>query len=241
MPDPVVTPALSVLRHTPTPRIHWPLNLAGSEPIGGKARNLLSLTRGSFPVPAWFVVVPDNGRPPLPQSVFFEDLALQIEAQLPKLCPNNELVAVRSSAQEEDSAEHSFAGQLESYLFVRPQDVVARVRAVWESAQSKHVDAYRRQHGLSRAKRLPAVVIQRMVDSHSSGVAFTADPASGRRGIVVLHPTCGTGSSLVSGECDGDIYHVDRKDATVHRATAPQRPQLLPHYQLLSLTPLPPR
>lgn len=238
MPDPVVTPALSVLRHTPTPRIHWPLNLAGSEPIGGKARNLLSLTRGSFPVPAWFVVVPDNGRPPIPQSVFFEDLALQIEAELRKLCPNNELVAVRSSAQEEDSAEHSFAGQLESYLFVRPQDVVARVRAVWESAQSKHVDAYRRQHGLSRAKGLPAVVIQRMVHSHCSGVAFTADAVSGRRGIVVVSATSGTGSALVSGECDGDIYHVDRKDAIVHRATAAQGPQVLTDDQVVAVTQL---
>src|SRR5262249_59541732 len=60
-------------------------------------------------------------------------LRAKIAAALAELCPNGETVAVRSSASDEDGAQHSFAGQLDSFLFVPPAEVAGRVADVWRS------------------------------------------------------------------------------------------------------------
>src|SRR5574341_710721 len=112
--------------------------------LGGKAQALADLRRVGVSVPAWFVISAeafyaslgeeeqrflDCGADPSiagqimqavePSSEIRRDLA---EA-LRELCPNGERVAVRSSAREEDGTRHSFAGQLETFLFVHPEDV----------------------------------------------------------------------------------------------------------------------
>src|SRR5262249_17101477 len=231
--------------------ICWPTDLQeedlkeeGAETLGGKARNLLALTRAGFPVPDWFVVLPGDGHshskmedqpvPARPASGK-TSLASQIEIGYRQLCPEGQLVAVRSSAQEEDSEGHSFAGQLRSHLFVKSQDVVQRVLDVWESARSRHVEAYRRQSGISGASRVPAVIVQRMVHSYCSGVGFTADPVSGRRGLAVVTASHGTGSALVSGECDGETYHVDRNKRLAGRVRARDGSPVLTDAQIVAV------
>src|SRR5262249_57330662 len=100
---------------------------------------------------------------------------------LEELCADGATVAVRSSASDEDGAQHSFAGQLDSFLFVRKEDVAEKVAAVWRSGFSERIVAYRREHGLPLTPRPPAVLVQRMVNADVAGVAFGADPVSGRR------------------------------------------------------------
>jgi pyruvate,water dikinase len=119
--------------------------------------------------------------------------------------------AVRSSAVEEDGAEDSFAGQLESYLFVRADAIAERVADVWRSGCSPRMMEYRKQRGLSAHPiSAPAVLVQRMVDSACSGVAFSADPVSGRRGVAIVSAVFGMGTALVGGEADADVYEVNR-------------------------------
>jgi pyruvate,water dikinase len=130
---------------------------------------------------------------------------------------------VRSSAGDEDCAQHSFAGQLESFLFVEPAEVPEKVAAVWRSAFSERILAYRREHGLSVSPQPPAVLVQRMVDSEVSGVAFGADPVTGRRGVAVIAALYGLGTALVSGECDADSYEVDRDQHILKRDIANKR------------------
>jgi S-adenosylmethionine:diacylglycerol 3-amino-3-carboxypropyl transferase/phosphohistidine swiveling domain-containing protein len=170
------------------------LILTGSDPkLGGKARALAELQRAGFPVLPWFVISPDaypNCPPELPQL--------------------GELVAVRSSASEEDGVAHSYAGQLESFLNVSPADVPARVVDVWQSGFSERIQAYRHEHGLTGQPPVPAVLVQRMVNADTAGVAFSADPVSGRRGIAVVSAVAGLGDKLVSGECNADTFTVDR-------------------------------
>src|SRR5262249_37766091 len=55
------------------------------------------------------------------------------------------------------------------------------------------------------------------------GVAFGADPVSGRRGVAVVGALYGLGTALVSGECDADTYHVDRERKIIHRSIADKR------------------
>ena len=84
---------------------------------------------------------------------------------------------MRSSALEEDSERLSFAGQLESFLFVPRAEVAARAVAVRDSGFAERLKRYREQMGAGEAG-VPAVVVQRMVDGKASGVAFSADPVS---------------------------------------------------------------
>lgn len=175
--------------------------------LGGKARALASLQRAGLPIPPWFVVSPD-AHPNVPA---------ELTAALQKLCPDGELVAVRSSASDEDGAEHSFAGQLESFLSVPHDQVADKIQAVWRSGFSERILAYRREHGLSATPRVPSVLVQRMVNADAAGVAFGADPVTGRRGIVVVAAVRGLGDALVSGEASADTIHVDRDDQIVKR------------------------
>ena len=192
----------------------WPEDGAGSEELGGKAGALAALRRCSFPIPPWFVVAPSAA-----ESGGWER---EVESALRRLAPNGESVAVRSSAAGEDGVEHSYAGQLESYLFVRPRNVAARVRDVWQSAKSTRVASYRAERRISGAS-VPAVLVQRMVDAEKSGVAFSADPVTGRRGRCVVAATFGLGTALVSGADDADTVVVERAGEIVERKTAIKR------------------
>ncbi|HEY9765916.1 MAG TPA: PEP/pyruvate-binding domain-containing protein, partial [Chroococcales cyanobacterium] len=142
--------------------------------VGGKAKALFALR--NFPVPPFFVLAPRAYADGLNK----EQLCLELQEALKELCPNGERVAVRSSALDEDGISFSFAGQFESYLFVSPEEVPEKVLLVWASAFSERVLAYRRENDLLQAVKPPAVLIQRMVDADAAGVAFGADPVSGR-------------------------------------------------------------
>ena len=129
---------------------------------------------------------------------------------------------MRSSASDEDGEQCSFAGQLESFLNVAPGDVPDRVLAVWRSAFTERILAYRREHGLADAPRPPAVILQRMVTPRAAGVAFSADPVSGRRGVAVVSAVRGYGDALVAGLADADTWRVGsrRRDPSADRRGA---------------------
>ena len=205
---------------------------------GGKASALASAERAGLPVPPWFVVsaaafeaslgpehrasleaAPDHAT----LARLFDGLSLSptisaaVAEALRQLAPGGERVAVRSSACDEDGADVSFAGQLESFLDVAPAEVPEKIRAVWQSGFSERVCAYRREHGLTPLPRAPAVLIQRMVSPRVAGVAFGADPVSGRRGVAVVAAIQGLGSAIASGEADADTWHVDRGGQIITR------------------------
>lgn len=199
-------------------------------PLGGKARALAHLRDAGFPIPPWVVVLPsafaaslDPDRAErLARATTADEMRFALDGVALAAPVVEELgrtladfaggspVAVRSSASDEDGAQHSFAGQLDSFLFVPPEQVAARVVDVWRSGFSDRIVAYRREHRLPLTPRPPAVLVQRMVEADSAGVAFGADPVSGRRGVAVVSSVWGLGTALVSGEADADTWRVDR-------------------------------
>ncbi len=202
--------------------------------IGGKARALANLELANFNIPEWFVITPEEFYESLTDE--FKSMWLESSSTLsyeslqgsltqltikPKvmtvlhnaisdLCPNDELVAVRSSASDEDGAEHSFAGQLESVLFVDKQQLATRIIQVWRSGFSERIYTYRRENNLSLPPPPPAALVQKMINAEAAGVAFSADPVSGRRATSVVGAVYGLGSALVSGDVDADTYYVNR-------------------------------
>ena len=197
--------------------------------LGGKAYALSRLASEGFTIPEWFAVSPVAFEKSLSSA---QRAALQCEDQarwgaaIACLEPAPDVVeeiratlatlpghlfAVRSSAVDEDGSQDSFAGQLSSYLFVAPDDVPRRVADVWRSGFTPQIAEYRKQRGLGqRPPSAPAVLVQRMIDPVSSGVAFSADPVTGRHEVAVVSAVFGVGTALVGGEADADVYEVNR-------------------------------
>lgn len=213
------------------------------ELLGGKGAALAALHRTGLPVPPWFALVPaafDASLTTQQRTALHQALAThaddaiastlaevrlapairaEVERALAILCTDNVHVAVRSSAVDEDGTSRSFAGQLESFLDVPPDCVAERIADVWRSAFSARALAYRQTNGLTDAPRAPAVLVQRMVDAEWSGVAFSADPVSGRRGVAVVSAVSGLGDQLVSGASNATTWHVTR-DGRITAAAA---------------------
>ena len=118
-------------------------------------------------------------------------------------------LAVRSSMVGEDSASHSFAGQLESVLYVRSDaDVLEAVRACWMSAVSARVLMYRHRAGHSLTRPRLGVILQQMITGEVSGVAFSANPQTGRRDEVTIAAAWGCGEGIVGGACNTDTLRM---------------------------------
>jgi pyruvate,water dikinase len=155
------------------------------------------------------------------------DLLTAIEiayARLARSTPGggDPLVAVRSSATAEDTAEYSFAGMFESVLGVRGHEALAdAIRRCWASTFGARVLYYRLSRGMP-AEMPVAVVVQRMVGSLKSGVMFTADPSTGEAGRVVIEAAWGLGEVVVGGQVTPDHYIVDKRSLEVveHRIAA---------------------
>ncbi|MFM7321912.1 MAG: PEP/pyruvate-binding domain-containing protein [Armatimonadota bacterium] len=203
--------------------ILWPDDPeAPAQQFGGKAGALRRLV--DLPIPPFFAVAPQAWVASRAADIRFtlasetvpsDEVAAEVNVALARLDPSPQArFAVRSSAVDEDGAGHSFAGQLESYLNVKPEEVVARIADVWKSGFSTRVRAYRVERGLDPEPLPPSVLVQRMVPADASGVAFSADPVTGRRGVAVVAAVPGLGTALVGGDVDADTWEVDR-DGTV--------------------------
>jgi pyruvate,water dikinase len=200
-------------------------NYAPASVAGGKGANLFQLRNLGMPVPA-FVVVPnevmwallpsgintsnlDSLRKAISEIQLPEDYVARIRSHF---SPQT-LLAVRSSAIDEDGGEFSFAGQFESHLYVSPQELAEHIVLVWLSGFSDRVAAYRKTNGLPDTKGI-SVVIQEMVFAEKAGVAFGANPTNGRRNECLISAVYGLGEGLVSGELNADTYTISGDKTT---------------------------
>jgi len=123
--------------------------------------------------------------------------------------------AVRSSATAEDLPEASFAGQQDSFLGVRAEDVADCIKRCWASYWNARAMAYRHEAGIEHMAHGMAVVVQRMVDARCSGVLFTTDPVRNRKGVMVIESSWGLGESIVSGVVTPDRFECDKRTIEV--------------------------
>ena len=180
---------------------------------GGKAQGLAELVAMGLDVPPCFVV--RNAR----EGDHPDDL----DAHYDRIGGGR--VAVRSSAEGEDGAEASFAGQFDTVLDVEGSDALrAAIDRCVASAGAERVAGYLQDHDRDGATM--HVVVQRMVDARAAGVVFTADPVSGRRDLLVVDAVDGLGEALVSGEATPDHWEVDADGTIVHREVVGETPVL---------------
>jgi pyruvate,water dikinase len=158
-------------------------------------------------------------RTPVPESVTTE-----VEARYAALAVASEKrqppVAVRSSARGEDSAEATFAGQQETYLWVRGTDGVCEaIRGCWISLYSPEAISYRARMADGDGAPAMGVAVQLMVDAAVSGVMFTCSPLTGDPSVVAINASWGLGLGVVGGEVTPDDFLISKVSREVLRTT----------------------
>ncbi len=128
------------------------------------------------------------------------------------MCQVDDLpVAVRSSATAEDLPNASFAGQQDTYLWVKALDqVIQNTQKCWASLFTARAIGYRVKMNFPHDKVLISVGVQKMVNSRTSGVMFTLNPLNGDPSRVVVEGSWGFGEAVVSGAVTPDKFVVDK-------------------------------
>ena len=165
---------------------------------------------------------------PLPASVAGE-VAESYEALASVTGHAEPAVAVRSSALGEDGADASYAGQQESFLWLRGvEHVQDAVRLCWASLFTPQAISYRLALGSGQEAAM-GVVVQAMVDAEVSGVLFTCNPVSGDPSMVAVNASWGLGIGVVGGELTPDDFLVSKiTGEVVRRAVSTKHVEYVP-------------
>jgi pyruvate,water dikinase len=208
---------------------------AAYEPtFGGKSASLGELLSAGIPVPPGFALSTDAylaaigaagleeptsesiRAAPIPAAVR-DEIADRYAALADSAGEPEPPVAVRSSAVGEDSAEATFAGQQETYLWVRGTDAVCEaVRDCWASLYSVTAVSYRNRLCDAGAPAM-GVTVQLMVDALVSGVLFTCNPTSGDPSMVAVNASWGLGLAVVGGEVTPDDHLISKVTGEIVR------------------------
>lgn len=210
--------------------------LATTNDIGGKAYNLAKLEKCKVQTPDWFclstqyfqTLIDQNDKlksliedyTKLTNLDNLSDLITAIHSEIEK-CEiaiidevmeyiNNDLhYAIRSSAADEDGSHFSFAGQLESFLYVQGKERISQaIKDCFKSNFSLTALTYRFKNNIHQSTPQMAVIIQEMIDPIKSGVLFTANPINGHRDEMLISANYGQGEGVVSGECNTDEFTI---------------------------------
>lgn len=170
---------------------------------GGKAAVLGVLLRAGLPVPDGFVI--PRGAEKSGGMEVTRSLRFAVAEQLARL--DDPVVAVRSSAMNEDTADASAAGQYESVIGARgTTSVCDAILTCWSSANAPRVgDYWNRQLTATPAAPGMAVLVQRMIEADASGVMFTPQQTGESTRIEAAW---GLGLSVVGGTVTPDTYEV---------------------------------
>jgi pyruvate,water dikinase len=209
--------------------------------VGGKGLALGEMTNAGFPVPEGFVVTSEVFDDFLTSNTIQEDIKKIISKlsikniensskRILALILNNSIdekqsktildkfkdlnllyVSVRSSATAEDNPKMSWAGQLETFLYVNRENLLVKIKECWSSLYSPRALTYRLEKNINGDVTV-AVVIQKMIASEVSGIAFTVHPITKNIGEIFIEAGFGLGEYIVGGEITPDKYQVDKRD-----------------------------
>jgi hypothetical protein len=130
-------------------------------------------------------------------------------------------VAIRSSSFEEDRTSATWAGQFDTFLYVRgTDDVLRHLKRAWAGLWNERAL-------LRRGAGAPApgggLIVQHMVQARVAGVLHTASVAAAELREMLLNAGLGLGSGIVSGEVGVD-------EVRIVKAPDPDAPVVDVHY-----------
>jgi pyruvate,water dikinase len=134
--------------------------------------------------------------------------------------------AVRSSALSEGEG-FSFAGQFDSRLDVRNENLLDAYRSVLASRFSDHAVKYRLHFGLREVDTPMAVLCMPMLEPKAAGVIDTCDPRDPDSDNMILCAVKGLADRMIRGEERGEIHVLARtqfsgSQQTERRVEAPE-------------------
>ena len=209
------------------------IDLQGS--VGNKAKFLMQMKKNGFNVPEMFVlssqvyndIVDFNDKSQYIKDSLVKltknninELSLHItnlfnEFEIPKniisdiskKIDNNRKYAVRSSGTKEDLEGLSFAGQYHTFLNVAGiEEVLKAVIACYKSMYEKENLSYLIDNKIDVNSIEMGVIVQDMVNSEISGIAFTVNPLTGNDKEIVVEVAEGQGEHIVSGRVNPEKY-----------------------------------
>lgn len=131
----------------------------------------------------------------------------KIITEIVKRLDNNKKYAVRSSAAKEDLEGLSFAGQYSSFLNVSGiEEVLTSVINCYKSMYEKPSLSYLINNKVDLNNLEMSVIIQEMVNSEISGIAFTLNPLTGNDKEIVVEIAKGQGENIVRGRVNPESY-----------------------------------
>lgn len=136
------------------------------------------------------------------------DIAAEINKHFSNL--GAKYIAVRSSATAEDSASAAWAGQLDTFLNTTEDKLLENVQRCWASLFTPRAIFYCFEKGLHESKISVAVVVQKMIQSERSGIAFSVHPVTEDHNQLIIEAGFGLGEAIVSGQVTPDSYVVEK-------------------------------
>ena len=146
-------------------------------------------------------------------GVIPKDVSKEIVKEYQKMSGwyKSSLVAVRSSATAEDLPGASFAGQQATYLNVKgDSNLLVAVRDCWASLFTSRAIFYREQNKIDHSRVKISVIVQKMIQSESSGVMFSIDPVTNEKDRIIIEAIWGLGELIVQGSVVPDRYVVQK-------------------------------
>ncbi len=138
---------------------------------------------------------------------------------------NSKYVAIRSSATVEDSIKDSWAGQLDTFLGTTEDNLIINIKKCWGSLYNSRAIFYRLHKKINKNVAV-AVVVQEMIDSDVSGIAFSLNPVTNNKNEIIIEAGYGLGESIVSGQITPDMYVVSKNKKILNKIVTKQTKKL---------------
>lgn len=162
--------------------------------LGSKIENLKILKDNNINVPDFFVITNEDYK----NNKKYNNIL------------KTKLYSVRSSCSLEDGSNDSFAGQFDTYLNVKEQDLDKYIKKCFDSVNNQNVLDYAKENNIKEELQMN-VIVQKMINSEKSGVLFTSNP----QGILnesVIVTSLGLGENVVQDKGDTTSYFYNNTD-----------------------------
>ena len=228
--------------------------------IGGKAYSLAQMQNMNINIPKWIAVTADcfldflyeshdeyfrlindfneENRQKIVKIIeathFSESTKQLIRNEMAKTFSPMALVSVRSSAIDEDTTSHVFAGLLDTFLYQKQDDDIFEcIKKCYISCFSSRAMEYRAKHKMITPHIRMAVIIQEMISPDYAGIIYTSHPQTHNPDETLISVVTGTGENMISGKENSSDYTVNAAREVSNEN--PQRKARLDDNTILSL------
>jgi pyruvate,water dikinase len=206
-----------------------------SEKVGNKAKHLMMMMKNGFRVPNGFVLDSDTfgeiisynkkekqirdaisgmskdniKKTSTALTVLFDNFELPqaVIDDISERIKENKNYAVRSSGLKEDLESFSFAGQYSTFLNTTGiENIKKAIIDCYKSMYTETILTYFVNNNIAVENLEIAVIVQEMVNSDASGIAFTVNPLTGEDKEIVVEIAEGLGENIVSGKVNPERY-----------------------------------